>query len=227
MRSDSLSTWAVALLPLCAGVMVIALALAPLRAAGLTSPSHENSEVLYLPDGNALEVVSLGYRNVLANVLWFNTISYFGKHFRGDRDYRWLSHMCEIVTDLDPGAEHVYRFGATMLSWEAKNVEGSNRLLDKAIAHSPNNWLYYYLRGFNFMFFLKDTERARNDFVRAAELPGVHHAVVTLAAKKLSELNSPSVAVEFLEEILRTTEDPMARRALEERLFELKGGLHP
>lgn len=63
-----------------------------------------NEELLYFPKGDKLSLVSLGFDNAVSNVLWFNTVSYFGKHYREDQRYHWLSHMCNVITDLDPSA---------------------------------------------------------------------------------------------------------------------------
>src|SRR5204863_759985 len=73
--------------------------------AGVKENSHYE-EILYVPNGTGLRFMSFGYTNILANLLWFNTINYFGKHYRADRNYKWLGHMCGLVTELDPHAIH-------------------------------------------------------------------------------------------------------------------------
>lgn len=177
-------------------------------------------EVLYLPDGEALELMSFGYRNVLADVLWFNTINYFGKHYHTDQDYRWLAHMCDLVVRLDPEAFHVYEFGSTMLGWEMNQPRKAIALLDRGIEAFPDSWRLYYLRGFTYMFFLKDPERAQADFITASKKPGAHYITARLAAKGLATQDDPETAIAFLNDMLETTEDPSARRALEHRLDE-------
>ena len=37
----------------------------------------EDQEVLYMPKGPGLEILSFGYQNLLADIIWFNTVSYF------------------------------------------------------------------------------------------------------------------------------------------------------
>ena len=180
------------------------------------------AEVLYLPDKRAVELLSFGYRNALADYLWFKTISYFGKHYERDRDYQWMAHMCDLVTELNPLADHVYLFCGSMLSWEAKNYKGAVQILSKAIEANPANWIYYYYRGFNYMYFLNDNEKARDDFIAAAKLPNAHPLVQRLAAKKISMLNNPETAIEFLTDMVKKTEDPKARDALIEKLKELR-----
>src|SRR5215510_12440046 len=69
-----------------------------LRHAGVPTAK----EFVYVPDAHLLRPMALGYNNVLADLLWFRTISYFGEHYRGNRQYPWLARMCDLVTDLDP-----------------------------------------------------------------------------------------------------------------------------
>lgn len=180
------------------------------------------TEALLLPNGTALDFMSFGYRNVLSHVLWFNTINYFGKHYKLDRNYTWLYHMCDLVTTLNPQATHVYEFGSMMLAWEASLPEKSIALLDKAIRNDNRRWLYYYYRGFIKMFFLNDNRAAQDDFVLASKLPGAHPVVMRLAARSLATTDTPETAKSFLEDLLRTTEDGVAHAALEARLQELQ-----
>lgn len=182
--------------------------------------STQMKEVLYLPSGIGLELMSFGYGNVLADLLWFNTINYFGKHYQDDQNYRWLHHMCDLVTTLDPRAFHVYEFGSTMLGWEMGAPDDAIKLLDKALLIFPDSWRIYYLRGFIYMFFKKDAARAQADFVKASKLPGVHYIVARLAAKSFTSQDDPETAISFLSEMIETTIEPSARQALEHRLRE-------
>lgn len=185
------------------------------------SAETQQEEVLYLPSGEGLRLLSFGYHNLLSNLLWFNTVSYFGKHFKSDRNYKWLNHMCNLVVNLNPEAHHVFDFCSVMLAWEAKAPKKSIAILSKAIKHHPNYWKYPYLRGFINLFFLKNEEEARADMVRAAELPDAHLLVKRLAAKKLA-VDDPDTAISFLSDMLKTANDPSQRKALEERLREAR-----
>jgi len=196
-----------------------------LREDALTRRMTQADESLYLPDGRALRLLTLGHDRVLAHLLWFKTISYFGKHFASDKSYPWLFHMCDLVTTLSPTAKHVYTFGATMLAWEGHTPEQAMKLLTKAIQNIGDDWYLYYLRGFTAMFFLNDRIRAKEDFVRAAQLPGAHVIVQRLAARELTHGDDPQQAVLLLSDLLRRATDPIVQRALRERLDQAKAAL--
>lgn len=193
---------------------------ARLGGASNSLNNANEQEVLYLPDGRGLSLLSFGYNNFVADVLWFNTINYFGKHYHADRNFQWLGHMCNLVTSLDPNPKYVYEFCSTMLSWEANLPNASLKILDKAIVHYPQDWKFYYLRGFTKMFFLKDNQGALGDFSASAKLPGASWIAARLAAKNIAISDDPKSAVEFLKNILVGTNDPLQRRALESRLRE-------
>lgn len=205
----------------CAGTsFLIALSVASSLASGqgeIVSKHSDEREVLYMPNGQALSAISIGYRSSLSHLLWFKTVDYFGRHYASDRNYKWLAHMCDLVTSLSPKTPHVYQFCSNMLSWEANNPKVAIEVLNKATSNLPDDWRFPYLRGVTYMFFLKDAEKASRDFVQAARLPGAHAVVKRLAAKTLATLETPDTALEFLGEMIRQEQDPSARRALEQR----------
>lgn len=212
------------LLLLISSIFCSALSLLQIMAThGALSREQANAyEVLYLPSGKALQFSSFGFRVFLSDLLWFNTINYFGKHYAGDRNYRWLSHMCDLVTTLDPRKEFAYDFCSTIISWEAGLPADSLRLLSRAIDNFPANWRFYYLRGFTHMYFLKDEEAARRDFTQASRLPDAHPIVARLAAKKMALSGNLEDALTFLSEMLRSSRNQYQQQALEQRYRELR-----
>lgn len=191
-----------------------------LKEAHDSLPSVD-SEALYLPNERAVEVISFGYKKVFANYLWFRTINYFGKHYASDQNYRWLYHMCDLVSTLDPQSKHVYDFCSTMLSWEVNAPLEAIKILDKGVSANPKYWKFHYLRGFTWLYFLNDKARAYDDFIAASKLPDVHPMVVTIAAKTMAAQDDPEDGIEFLRSVLRTTNDEFARGVLVARLKEL------
>ncbi|MBL7661953.1 hypothetical protein JNK13_04280 [bacterium] len=182
----------------------------------------ESRTPLYLPAAPFVKLLSFGFNNFLGDILWFNTLSYFGKHYGSDKDYRWLTHMCNLVTDLDKNAEHVYEFCGNLLSWEAKDIDGAITILSKGIATHPQYWRFFYLRGFTFWYFLNDMDKARIDFERSSKLPDAPIFLASIASRLLVNTATPESAIEFLENILKTAQDQTSKKALEERLNQAK-----
>jgi len=187
-----------------------------------TEVDQQIEEVLYLPSGKGLNLLSFGYKNSIANLLWFNTVNYFGKNYKGDRSYKWLGHMCGLVTDLNQQAHHVYEFCSLMLAWEAGAYEESIELLGKAIERNPGYWRNYYLRGMLRMLFANDDEGTLSDFSTAARLPNAPHFLASIAGKKIAELQSPETASEFLINIIENSDSDIVREALIKRLEDIR-----
>ena len=179
------------------------LALARYSNSQLTLSATETAEEepVYMPDTRFLSLASMGYHNALADVLWFRTIDYFGKHFRGNRSYPWLARMCDVVTDLDPRAQHVYRFAGFILPWEAQTPDDGIRLLQKGVAQFPDSWQLQYNLGFTLYYFKDDAEGALRHLRAATELPDVHPYVAHLAATLAAQRFGADTAREFLEQL--------------------------
>lgn len=179
-------------------------------------------ELIYLPPTPVLRAASLGFEHALADVLWFRTISYFGRHYRSDRVYPWLAGMCQAVTDLDPSAEHVYRFGGLILPWEAEHIDEGIALLEKGVRNLPDSWDLRYILGFSYYFFKNDLEAASRTLRAAAMLRGAPEFLSQLAALVYAAHEGPQRAIDFLAEIDRSSVNGEMRGIIRQRIRELQ-----
>jgi tetratricopeptide (TPR) repeat protein len=190
------------------------------RLDAAAATAARTDEPVYLPRAEYLRPMSLGWQNVLADILWFRTISYFGEHYRSDRTYPWLAEMCDLVTDLDPRAEHVYRFAGFILPWEANQSDAGIRLLEKGARQFPDSWQLQYFLGFQSYFFKNDYPKALAHLRHAAQLPGVHPSVAQLIAVLAAEQYGPETTLEFLAELERNVDSPELREVVRENMQE-------
>lgn len=173
---------------------------------------------LYLPEAGSVRLVTGGYDTLAAKLLWFQTVSYFGKQFAAHKDYRWLAHMCELVTKLDPRALHVAQFCGTLLPWVAHEPERGAAILSGVIDANPAEWRPRYLRGFIEWYFLEQLEAARSDIVAASKLPAAPPFLASLASRMIAQEHGTALARQFLEETFNNTSDPAVRAALLQKL---------
>jgi tetratricopeptide (TPR) repeat protein len=204
------------------GGLAAMLAVTGTRLDRAASAAARADEPVYLPRAEYLRPMSLGWQNVLADIIWFRTISYFGQHYRSDRTYPWLAQMCELVTDLDPRAEHVYRFAGFVLPWEADQSEAGIRLLEKGARQFPDSWLLHYYAGFHHYFFRDDYPRALEHLRRAMQLPGAHPAVARLAAGLAAEEYGPETTLAFFSELERNAESADLRNVLRDNMDDVR-----
>ncbi|MGE0518918.1 MAG: tetratricopeptide repeat protein [Candidatus Binatia bacterium] len=198
--------------------LTAAVATAAVRLDRMAPENRGVEEPVYLPRAEYLRPMSLGWQNALADVLWFRTISYFGEHYRSDRTYRWLASMCDLVTDLDPRAMHVYRFAGVILPWEAEQVDAGIAILHKGVRQFPDSWLLQYYLGFNYYFFKNDYERALVHLRAAAGAPGSHPQVARLAAVLAAHQSGPDTTLAFLTELQRDVSSAEVRQVIEDQI---------
>lgn len=180
--------------------------------------------LLYLPSGKYLKPLALGYDQVVADLLWMKTISYFGGHFMSDKQYPWLAHMLNLIIDLDPRFDFPYYFGGIVLSLEASQIEEANKILERGIEAYPDRWQYPFYIGFNYYYHKKDAQRALPYLEKAASLPGAPAFVKSLVARLYEKSGKEEEALHFYEEIYRNTTDEMIRQKIKEKIDRIKSG---
>jgi hypothetical protein len=180
-------------------------------------------EVKFLPKAESVKSISLGYQNVLAQLLWFYTQNYFGKHYRSDQRYTWLYYMCDLITTLDPNHKEVFNFGTMMLGWEAKKPQEALKFISKGLVHHPSDWYFYYLRGSLSYLIENNPEKAIEDFRIGASLPDAPAMMSSIAAKKMVSINQdPEGAVSFLQEMIHSTKNPQTIKILNNKIMEIR-----
>ena len=90
-------------------------------------------KLIYIPSADFTKTASLGFHAALADFLWARTVVYFGEHVKTDGDYKWLYHLLDVVTTLDPENILAFRFGGNLLALEMNDIESSIKLLEKGI----------------------------------------------------------------------------------------------
>ncbi|MFH0812451.1 MAG: hypothetical protein V2A69_06385 [Pseudomonadota bacterium] len=179
---------------------------------------------MYIPSGTFLKPFTLGFNQLTADYFWIKTISYFGDHLLSDRNYPWLYHILDLVTTLDPLCKWPYFFGGIVLSLEAEQVEQSNLILEKAMRYHPGVWNFPFYLGFNYWYHYNNPIKAASYIEIAAKLPGAPAYLKTFPARLYTEAGQRGAALQFLEEMLKKTQDPRMRAKIEKRIEEILKG---
>ena len=174
----------------------------------------------YLPQGDYLRVAAIGYRHIVADLLWLRAIQVMGERKLSNEDGQWLYHLLDVVTTLDPKFVRAYEAGSHALCILVVMPEESNRLLEKGMRHNPQEWKLPFLLGINYYFELGDDEKAAEAMAKAARLPGAPERLVSFAAKLFVSAKSPQQAVELLAKAYEEASDENVRKMLEIRLKE-------
>ncbi|MEE2785847.1 MAG: hypothetical protein VX589_00810 [Myxococcota bacterium] len=197
-----------------------------------------SSEVLYIPNVVQLRLMTLGYDQTAADLVWIRTLEYFARHFNTDRRYRWLEHFLEQIIRLDPQFHKVYHWaGANVLygrQFTNENVKRSNHFYELALQQRPDDYEAAYRLGLNYYVEMKSTdedearkfrETGLEYLERAANTPDAPQRMRRLVASISSRLGKKQIALQYLVDMYLQTTDPELRAQWAARIAELRDEL--
>jgi hypothetical protein len=174
---------------------------------------------LYLPSGKFIEQTSLGYREVAADWVWFQSVQYFGGYAKGQHDLAYFDGLIDIVTDLDPHFLFPYIFGAIVLSQDMGDLDRGVEVLKKGMRCNPSAWQFPFEIGFLYYVDARDSERAAHYFELASRIPGGGDRARRFAAFVHSKAGHRETSIRMWEELARDSDQPymrdMAKRYIE------------
>jgi tetratricopeptide (TPR) repeat protein len=159
---------------------------------------------------------SPSYRATIADAYWLQTIQYYGEHVKGDNKFERLKPMLDLVTDLSPGFDRAYLFGAYALL-DAGLGSDAYRLLERGFARNPDSWrmatnlgVLMYWHG------PEDVRRgiAAQWFEKAAAVPSAPDYVSRIAARLLGEGGEIEKATALYAELYATGDKYSREKAL-------------
>lgn len=75
-------------------------------------------QLAYLPKGEYLKLAVLGYRQVVADLIWLQAVQHIGAKRDTQLGYTWTYHAVDVLTDLDP---HLFPLsGDGTFSWRTR-----------------------------------------------------------------------------------------------------------
>ncbi len=177
-------------------------------------PQVRAAELSYLPKGEYLRVASLGYRQMVGDLIWLKAVQHFGEREQTRQGYLWAYHAVDVVTDLDPKFWLAYHAGGTILGVWAGLVEESITLLKKGMRHNPDVWQLPFIVGYDYFYELCDPAQGAKYFQIASTKTGAPSYLPKLAARLSVEAGDPDAALEFLERFKLQVKDERLRDSL-------------
>uniref|UniRef100_A0A7C4MMX7 Tetratricopeptide repeat protein n=1 Tax=Desulfatirhabdium butyrativorans TaxID=340467 RepID=A0A7C4MMX7_9BACT len=187
-----------------------------------SNPASIEQDVLYIPvDPIFMKLAMPADPEFLADLIWMRTAYYFGEHAMSNRQYPYLLHLLDTITELSPKWELPYLFGAVILPSEGNAVEEGLFFIDKGIQHHPENWQLWFFKGYTLWQYRNDPIEAAKMFHRASLLPGAPAYLATLPATLASKSGQRDIALHFLMEALNQLKDPLQQEMLRKKIREL------
>ncbi len=216
--------------PLCLFVVCFSFALHLGQRARLTKDLERrvDLEVLYAPSPRVLEMSSLGFRTLGADLLWIRCLQFFAGAEGRNRPSEQAKPYIDGLLALDPHFKETYRWAGAALLMNSRgattqDVELANGYLKRAMDLYPTEYQWPYGIGLNYAFWtpVSDTAaRAANKKIgvqfleRAAQLDGAPGHISTLIAALLFDARNPAEMVRFIKQAYLLENDPEIRNML-------------
>ncbi len=193
-------------------------------------PKTIAEDLKYLPSGKFLKGIALSYDEILADLLWIKAIGYFSTHYTEDKDYKWLPHIIDITTSLDPYYSDPYEFGGVVFAEVLGDPQASTAILKKGMENVPkHNKRYWYLpffTAFNYMYYDGDYKKAARYLEIASSFPQRPDYLPLLVSRLYANTDDPGIAIPFLENMKQKAVSEEMEKQLEERIKEIKVKQH-
>lgn len=105
-------------------------------------------QLAYLPKGDYLKLAVLGYRQVVADLIWLQAVQHIGAKRDTQAGYMWTYHAVDVLTDLDPTFVPPYQATGLFLGVLVGRHEEGVAILKKGIQHNPSHWQLPFLAGY-------------------------------------------------------------------------------
>ena len=188
---------------------------------------HRQADVLYVPSGEWVKKMSLGYDGLAAALYWTRVVQYYGRHHsEKGSSYALLYPLLDITTTLDPQLLIAYKFGALFLSEPPPDGPGQPdqavTLLEKGIRANPDEWRLWYSLGFVYYQGLRDYQKASQSFLEGSKNPNAYSWMGMMAAQVANEGGSRQTAKRLWTEMYNSAQDEHTRTAAARHLAGLK-----
>ncbi len=181
----------------------------------------ERSTFVSLPSGKSLKVLSFGYTNLAADLLFIWSIQFYSTYYLTNR-FDFLERVYDTITDISPHYKEPYIIGSLIMALEAKDIPMALRLLDKGALHNPNEWIFDEESGFYCYKYLKDYSRAERYYDQAAAKPGVPSYIKRMKAHMAYMRDDPQTAYRMWLDIYNHASDTLEKDSARNHLYQIK-----
>jgi hypothetical protein len=202
------------------------------EAARSVRDADKAEQAPYTPTAQMAPFVSLGYRELAADLLYARFRGYFGG---GQSSSDAMGDLAEAIVAVDPQFRRAYDLGAIAMTAAAHGVTNESylraiRLLAAGSRVFPDNWRLPHLAGQIYLVDLQTTDPAQRRewdnkgallLETAARKPGAPADAALTAVFMQTKLGQQEYAIRSLRELLLITDDERARQRILEKLAAL------
>ena len=181
-------------------------------------------ENLYLPTGKFVYQMSLGYRQLAADLVWFSAVQYYGDYRKGAQSLAYFEGLMDIVMSLDPHFIFAYIFGAWVMSEDLGDFAAGQEMLRKGMAQNPTSWQIPFEIGFLNFTHDRNYELAGRSLDLASRMPGAPERAKRFAAFVYARAGEKDASLRLWQAYKEYTDDPFLKEMAERYIERIKRG---
>ncbi len=180
------------------------------RLTVIRSEHEAPQSMAFAPQSDRIKPYLMGFNVEYANYLWIRTTLYFGAHFLSDQQFKWLTHLVDLVTELNPDFYPAYEFAGLMIPDICKDPDAARVILARGLSSDvANKWKLWYYLGMIYYRYYGDDKDAAECIARAASEPNTTgYRLAGTAAALFKKAGAPEEGMTFLRMEYLLTEDP-------------------
>lgn len=196
-----------------------------LEKSRITKPAVRE-EKIFLP-GPFLKIFSGEFKGILADFMVINLSSYYGgiiieKKEAIEKEFDYMYRVLKSASALDPYYFDTYYFAQSILAWDGRMPDRAIEILKIGSEKRKNDWLLPFWIGFDYYYFMNDRKQAAFYFREASNRPGASDLVASMSIIADYEGGETEMAILFLEDMIKRTDDEHKRSKFLIRLDALK-----
>lgn len=196
-----------------------------LEKSRITKPAVRE-EKIFLP-GPFLKIFSGEFKGILADFMVINLSSYYGgiiieKKEAIEKEFDYMYRVLKSASALDPYYFDTYYFAQSILAWDGRMPDRAIEILKIGSEKRKNDWLLPFWIGFDYYYFMKDRKQVAFYFREASNRPGASDLVASMSIIADYEGGETEMAILFLEDMIKRTDDEHKRSKFLIRLDALK-----
>lgn len=179
------------------------------------------ARILYLPSGKYMKLMSFGYSEFTADLLYLWSVQFYGDFSIVDR-YKYLSNIYNTITDLNPKLVDAYRMACLIGYYEMQgDIKTIMQFTDKGIANNPRNW-HIPVDGGYYAAMVHLHDISKKYFLIASKIPGAPEWTKRWVAEENYHLGNKKEAIQFWQEALVTAKEPFEQQICKGHIHDIK-----
>lgn len=181
----------------------------------------EKNIFVTLPKGKTLEILSFGFKNFVADMIFIWSIQFYSNYSLMNR-FEYVEDIYNIITDLNPEYKAPYYVGSWIMALELNDYKMAIRLLQKASKNLNNEWDFDFESGYYAFKYLKDYKLAEKYYRKAAGKPGAPSFVKRWQAHTVYMEDNLTYAFKMWLEIERGAKNKLEKNSALNHLYQIK-----